>query len=156
MNIKRNKEKRASSPRKKVQGSLNYIMLLGVVLIIIAMALVIWHLHPYSVEFIVAAGSSAPTELTLALFEPLPKNVNNISIYVSGTVPVTATGLSLPSPIYVNGHPEYVFEITASNSITVDSVTGMSYSLNGKTINVTGLGGAPLPIQPISTNVVTP
>jgi len=115
------------------------------------------HVHLGPPNFIVAAGSSAPTELTLALFEPLPKNANSISIYVSGTVPVTATGLSLPSPTYVNGRPEYIFEITASNSITVDSVTGISYSVNGKIINVTGLGGAPLPIQQIpSTNVVIP
>jgi hypothetical protein len=137
-----------------------------VLIIVLGILAFIWYLdHIWigwkgiweGVNRIAAAGSSAPTELTLALFEPLPKNANNISIYVSGTAPVTATGLSLPSPTYVNGHPEYIFEITASNSITVDSVTGMSYSLNGKTINVTGLGGVPLPIQPIpSTNVVIP
>jgi len=161
MNIKRNKEKMAPSPRKKARGSLEFIITAGVLIVVIAF--IALYLHSASntkignAKSIVAAGSSAPTELTLALSEPLPTNANNISIYVSGTAPATATGLSLPSLIYVNNYPEYVFEITASNSITVDSVTGMSYSLNGQTIHVATGTGAPLPIQPIlSANVVMP
>jgi len=134
------------------------LLLVLIILAFVGGVYYIWSgVHVGLPNFIVAAGSSAPTELTLELSEPLPQNANNISIYVSGTVPVTATGLSLPSPIYVNNYPEYIFKITANNSITVDNVISMSYSLNGKTKNIAGLGGASLPIQPIlSTNVVTP
>jgi len=163
MIIKRNKEKMAPSPRKKALCSSKCIIMVAVVLIIIAF--IALYLHSASntkignAKSIVAAGSSAPTELTLALTEPLPTNANNISIYVSGTAPATATGLSLPSLMYVNNYPEYVFSVTnnANNSITVDNVTGMSYQLNGQKINVATSTGEPLPIQPIpSANVVLP
>ena len=161
MNAKRNKEKMTPFPRKKAQGSLEYILMAAGVLIVVIVFIALY-MHSASntklgnAESIVAAGSSADTELTLALSEPLPTNAGSITITTSGNVPLgTITGPT--GPVYTNNYPEYVFTTTATNSITVDNVTSMSYQLNGQTITVSTGTGSPLPIQPISSaNVVTP
>jgi len=170
MNAKTNKGKRIPSPRRKAQGSMEYIIILAVVIIGAIIAGVLYlhsmsHTQIGNAESLVAAGSSAPTELTLALSEPLPTSATGITIDISGSVtPVTANIISsgagsLATPSYTNNYPEYVFTTTppsGTNSIAVDNVTGMTYQLNGQQIAVSTSTGQPLSIQPITGNIVTP
>jgi len=167
MNAKTNKGKRTPSPRKKAQTSMEYMIIAAgaIILAILAVFLVMHFMSNSKIgnaESIVATGSSVSTELTLALSEPLPTSATGITIDISGSVsPVTANIISsgagsLATPSYTNNYPEYVFTTSATSPITVDNVTSMSYQLNGQTISVATSTGSPMPIQPISSNVVTP
>jgi len=157
MNIKRNKGKRSPSPRKKAQGSMEYIIILAVVIIGAIIAGVLYlhsmsHTQIGNAESLVAAGTTNGNGyLTLALSEPLPTSASNVIIQTSIG---STTGTSVPTPTYVNNYPEYTFSDTGIS--TADNVTGMTYNLNGQQIAVSTNTGQPLSIQPITGNVVTP
>jgi len=158
MNAKTNKGKRTPSPRRKAQTSMEYIIILAVVVI---GALVVGFLYLHSIgsakigtsDSVMAAGSSGPGYLTLALSAPLPVGASVTAQLTGGA---TASGtIASTSAQYTNNYPEYVF--SGNNIADTDNVTGVSYSLNGQTINIATSTGSPLPIQQISTaNVVTP
>jgi len=156
MDRKRTNRKRAPSPRK-AQGSMEYIIILAVVIIgaILAGFFYLRSLSSTKIgnsESIVAAGSPSNTVLVLALAEPLPASASNVQVQVQGGATVNA--LSTLTPTYVNNYPEYTF--TGSNVLPVDNVTGLSYGLNGQVIQVATSTGSPLTVQPTTGNFVTP
>jgi len=157
MNAKTNKGKRTPSPRKKAQTSMEYMIIVAgaIILAILAVFLAMHFMSNSKIgnaESIVAAGTSDNGYLTLALSEPLPTSASNVMVQTS--VGSTTELLLAPTPIYVNNYPEYTF---SDNGIsTADNVTSMSYLLNGQPISVATSTGSPLPIQPISGNVLTP
>jgi len=156
MDRKRTNRKRAPSP-KKAQGSMEYIIILAVV-IIGAILAGFFYLRSLSstkignAESIVAAGSPSNTLLVLALSEPLPTSASSVTVQVQGGASIPTQ--NLPTPTYVNNYPEYTF--TGSNVMTVDNVTGLTYILNGQTIQVATSTGSPLAVQPTTGNFVTP
>jgi len=161
MNAKGNKEKRVL-PRKKAQGSMEYIIILAVV-IIGAILAGFFYLRSLSstkignAESIVAAGSPGSKQLILALSEPLPKDASNVIIYIQEPVGITAEHFAFHYNVrYVNNYPEYEFLIVPGDKpITSDeNVTGMSYSLNGQTISVATSTGQPIPIQALPHGLV--
>jgi len=163
MDRKRTNRKRAPSP-KKAQGSMEYIIILAVVIIgaILAGFFYLRSLSSTKIgnsESIVAAGSPSNTVLVLALAEPLPTSASSVSVDISGgasglTIAQSGQQGSVTMPTYVNNYPEYVF--TGSNVLPSDNVTGLSYVLNGQTIQVATSTGSPLGVQPTTGNFVTP
>jgi len=162
MDRKRTNKKRSPSP-KKAQGSLEYIIMVAGVLIVV-IAFLALYLHSASntkignAESLVAAGSSGSSELTLVFSEPLPTNANDITINLAGSGgSVTESNVPYATPTYANNYPEYAFSLpTGVSTITYDNVTSVSYVLNGQTIDVPSASGNPVPVQPITSNVVNP
>jgi len=156
MNAKTNKGKRTPSPRRKAQTSMEYMIIAAgaIILAILAVFLVMHFMSNSKIgnaESIVAAGTSGNGYLTLALSEPLPTSASNVIVQTSVG---STTEQSLQAPTYTNNYPEYTF--SDSGISASDNVTSMSYELNGQTINVATSTGSPMPIQPISGNVLTP
>jgi len=148
------KDKKAKMPqsKRKAQTTLEWIIILaivGIVAIVAAFAYFsgISKTQIGNGESILAAGSTGSNELTLAFSEPLPAGANVI-VQVSGGATVTALPITPTSAQYVNNYPEYAF--TANGIAYSDNVTGASYILNGKTVDIATTTGQPLSIQPIS------
>jgi len=158
MDAKRNKEKRVHSMRK-AQTSMEYMIIAAgaIILAILAVFLVMHFMSNTKIgnaESIVAAGTSGNGFLTLALSEPLPTSASNVIIQTSIG---STSGLTPTTPTYVNNYPEYTFSYSSISGLSnADNVTSMSYQVNGQTISVATSTGDPLPIQPITGNVVTP
>jgi len=145
--------------RRKAQGSTEYIIIL-VFAAIVAMVVGYVLTHGVSnakvgnVGSIVAAGTPNANTLVLAFSEPLPNSVTANAILNNGaTASIT---VSPTSATYVNNYPEYTFTTTGSNIAPADNVTSVQYVLNGQTIDIPTSSGQPLPIQPITGNVVAP
>jgi hypothetical protein len=161
MNKGKNKLERKPSTRKKAQGSMEYMIVLAIVVIVaivVGMAVLNASSHTKigNGESIVAAGYNQSTSntLVLAFSEPLP---SGIELSVSGSGDTSASVNQIPSPTYVNGYPEYSFQETGSSPITSgNTVIQASYMQNGQSVTVTTSTGSPIAVQPISGNTVTP
>jgi uncharacterized protein (UPF0333 family) len=160
MNGRKNKLEKKPSTRKKAQGSMEYMIILAIVIIAAIVAGVLYmsaasHTKIGNSAAIVAAGYNSSTTgntLVLAFSEPLPSGLSLTILGNSGSV----SGL-ITSPTYVNGYPEYSFAETGTPAITTtNTVIQASYPQNGQTIVVTTSTGSPIPVQPISGTTVTP
>ena len=156
MTTRKNKKANMPQSKRKAQTTLEWIIILaivGIVAIVAAFAYFsgISKTQIGNGESILAAGSTDPNELTLAFSEPLP-NGAVVSVEVNGGATVNSLQITPTSAQYVNNYPEYAF--TANGIAYSESVTGASYTLNGKTVSIATTTGQPLSIQPISGNYV--
>jgi len=160
MKAKTNKGNRTPFPRIKAQGSMEYMIILAVVIIGAIIAGVLYlhsisHTQIGNAESIMAAGSPNANTLVLALSEPLPAGATFITPSVSGvTQQPGLMGTPTSSVTYVNNYPEYVFG--GAGISAGETVSGLYYYLNGKNIRITTSTGKPLTIQATSGDAVTP
>jgi len=161
MNANKNKGEKMPS-RRKAQGSTEYlIIVVFAVIVAIVVGYIITHgasnAKVGNVGSIVAAGnpSNSNTILVLALSEPLPNGVTANAILNNGAT-ASIQSVSPTSATYVNNYPEYTFSGSSGSISPTENVTSVQYVLNGQTIDVPTSTGQPLPIQPITGNVVTP
>jgi len=144
-----------NSKRIKNQSSLEFIVILSVVIIITIMVVVYltYFIHNVSIgspDEIISAQASSSNILLLKLTNPLPKGVQIIGINFTGVPSGASVSVSLKNqtPVYNNGYPEYTFSVNGlTNSLTYYNVSDLVYNENGKTIAVSTLSGEPSKIE---------
>jgi len=148
-----------NSKKIKNQSSLEFIVILSVVIIITIMVVVYftYFIHNVSIgspDEIISAQASSSNTLLLKLTNLLPKEAQIIGINFTGVPSGTSVSVSLKNqtPIYNNGYPEYTFSVNGlANPLTFYNISDLVYNENGKTIAVSTLSGEPMPIEETST-----
>jgi hypothetical protein len=142
---------------KKVQGTMEYIIILAIVIISVISIGVLYmnatsHTKIGNSESIIAAGYNPTSNtLVLAFTQPLP---NGLKLKILGNDNISLSDTIL-TPTYVYGYPEYSFTdngvINSSNTIIQ-----ASYIQNGQDIVIQTSTGSPIPVQSILGTAVTP
>jgi len=149
-------QKNNNKKPKLLQGSMEYIIILSIVIIVALTAGVYYlsSLHNAKVgalNNIVSAQALSSNTLVLKLSTALPAGAQVKSINFTGVPPGTSISVSLENqtPVYSNGYPEYSFSVTdfLLTPLTYYNVSDLVYKVNGKTIVVPTITGEPMAIE---------
>ena len=141
---------------KKLQGALEYIMILSAVIIVVIIAVVGYMYSAHNVKVgsfdeIISAQASSSNTLLLELSELLPPGAQIKGINFTGVPSGTSISVSLENqtPVYNDGYPEYSFSVSdlLLTPLTYYNVSDLVYEVNGKTIAVATSTGEPMAIE---------
>jgi len=148
-----------NNAKPKLQGSMEYIIILAIV-IIVALTAGVYYLSSVhnakvgALNNIVSAQASSSNTLVLKLSTTLPAGAQVKSINLTGVPSGTSISVSLESqtPVYSNGYPEYSFSVSGlPEPLPYYNVTSLTYEVNGKTITVPTITGEPIAIEEASS-----
>ena len=148
-----------NNAKPKLQGSMEYIIILAIV-IIVALTAGVYYLSSVhnakvgALNNIVSAQASSSNTLVLKLSTTLPAGAQVKSINLTGVPSGTSISVSLESqtPVYSNGYPEYSFSVSGlPEPLPYYNVTSLTYEVNGKTITVPTITGEPMAIEETSS-----
>jgi len=147
-----------NNAKPKLQGSMEYIIILAIV-IIVALTAGVYYLSSVhnakvgALNNIVSAQASSSNTLLLKLSTTLPAGAQVKNINLTGVPPGTPISVSLENqtPVYNNGYPEYNFSVGGlPEPLPYYNVTSITYEVNGKTITVPTITGEPIAIEEAS------